>query len=119
MPKTTKRIVMIDRLPEWGISRDVSTAVPIAASGAEIKSMRGASNAMYEVLRSRVQSAEIAREELKILRTAISKAKTGDDLKLSFRLGSKKSPSLARKRNKKSSALSARAAGVRTSRKSR
>lgn len=44
------------RVPEWGISELVSTAVPLVASGAEFKSTRDVGEAMSRVLRSKLDA---------------------------------------------------------------
>lgn len=54
MPKPVKSIVLHNKIREWGLTPCVSTAVPVAASGVEIQSTREVSNAMYGVLRKKV-----------------------------------------------------------------
>jgi hypothetical protein len=60
MSKSKRYLVWHEVVPEWGLSPYVSTAVPIAVSGAEIKSTKDASEAMYTVLRSKADKGLIA-----------------------------------------------------------
>jgi hypothetical protein len=54
MSKRSKLLTLADDfLPEWGVAPAVSTAVPIAASGTEVKSTRDVSEAMHNLLLSR------------------------------------------------------------------
>lgn len=54
MSKRSKLLkVTDDFLPEWGVAPAVSTAVPIAVSGTEVKSTRDVSEAMHNLLLSR------------------------------------------------------------------
>lgn len=55
-----KYVFSSEPVPEWGLAPAVSTAVPIAPSGIEIKSTRDASDAMYTILRSRVDKDAVA-----------------------------------------------------------
>jgi hypothetical protein len=60
MSKATKFVVDLNRpLPEWGVSQTISAAVPIAVSGAEIKSTRNASLGMHTVLRARIREKNL------------------------------------------------------------
>jgi len=52
MSKRSK-LLIDDFLPEWGVAPAVSTAVPIAVSGTEVKSTRDVSEAMHNLLLSR------------------------------------------------------------------
>jgi hypothetical protein len=58
--KTVLTIESRKRVPEWGISDTVSTAVPLVASGAEFKSTRDVGEAMSKVLRSKLDSKALS-----------------------------------------------------------
>ena len=54
MSKRSKSLTVADDfLPEWGVAPAVSTAVPMAVSGTEVKSTRDVSEAMHNLLLSR------------------------------------------------------------------
>lgn len=71
MSKTIKHIFIHHAIPEWGVTPSVSSAAPIAASGAEIKSTKDVSNGMYTVLRKLKQDEEL----LTAVRKAVAEAK--------------------------------------------
>jgi hypothetical protein len=80
MPKTLKYFVLDENVPEWGVSRKLSVAVPIAPSGVEFKSTKDASKAMDIVLRSKVNKETVAelRKFLKQQKRTLGKPKQGD-----------------------------------------
>lgn len=75
MAKDSKFLIDLDEpLPEWGVSPKVSKAVPIAASGAEIRSTRGVSEAIHRVLLSKV-SSKVTPAAMVEFRNVLSNAK--------------------------------------------
>lgn len=59
-------------IPEWGLPEAMSTAVPIAASGVEIKSTRRISSGMHTSIRTKIDA-----DTLKRARTFVVNAKKG------------------------------------------
>lgn len=71
-------------IPEWGLSEAVSTAVPIAVSGAEIKSTRSISEAMHNKIRAKIDLGTI-----KQARSFMTSSKTGKHSKTVFKVGNR------------------------------
>src|SRR5437660_7741206 len=96
-----KYILFKKGLSEWGVSPDVSVAVPSAASGAEIKSTEDVSNGMYLVLRSELEKdGNLLRELKKVVADAKQKAKNIHPGSTFFRLTRAKSGIPVARRNR-------------------
>lgn len=93
MAKAKFFIDLTKPIPEWGLSEAMSTAVPIATSGVEIKSTRGISSGMHTSIRTKIDA-----ETLKKARTFVVNAKKGT-VKIAFKSRNRASRSvvLARK----------------------
>jgi hypothetical protein len=93
MAKQTKYIFGQRKIPEWGVSPVISTAVPIAASGAEIKSTRVASQGIFNVLTSRVKATPVSVDDMAKLKKVFSqsgaKRKSGPSSFLEVLVGAK------------------------------
>lgn len=82
-----KRKILIDvtkPIPEWGLSEEVSTAVPIVVSGTEIKSTRDISSGMEKRIRAKI--------DMNTLREAhgfITSSKKGKHSGSVFKLGNR------------------------------
>jgi hypothetical protein len=71
-------------IPEWGLSEEMSTAVPIAVSGAEIKSTRDISSGMQKRIR-----AKIDKDTLREACRFIVSSKTGKHSGSVFKIGNR------------------------------
>lgn len=72
---SSKFIRIVEEIPEWGISPTVSIAVPIVASGAQIRSTRPVSDAMNTVLRASIDKDLIERARKVVARAKQEKSK--------------------------------------------
>jgi hypothetical protein len=82
MAKRSKLFVSGHIIPEWGVSPRISTAVPIAASGTEVKSTRIVSESVNALLRAQVNKMKDDKEafperEEHHLKTVVANAKHG------------------------------------------
>ena len=82
MAKSKFLIDVTKPIPEWGLSEEMSTAVPIAVSGAEIKSTRDISSGMQKRIRANID-ASILREA----RNFMTDSKSGKHSGTVFKLG--------------------------------
>lgn len=121
MPRKQSKFVVVNgRIPEWGVSPLVSTAVPIAASGTEIKSTRGVSESMYTVLRARLNELRdkegLAKKDVDELRTIVIKDKKEKPRGTFFKVSSPRSGVFVTGRSSRSGAVVARSGTIPTRR---
>jgi hypothetical protein len=63
-------------IPEWGLSEAISTAVPRAASGIEIKSTRDISSGMHTTIRAKIDKDILRKAHARVVDAKKGTAKT-------------------------------------------
>ena len=81
-------------IPEWGLSEEMSTAVPIAVTGAEIKSTRDISSGMQKKITEALDP-----NTLREARGFVTFSKKGKHSKAVFKLGNRARSSVLFKKN--------------------